>query len=125
VGTYLLVAAGCSGLVWYGRRWLGLWMEMVEGVSLENLVRLGNPMMHPNDLLHILHDKINKTQVSDVQRRRHAYLCDPIRRCRHSCAVQWVITTMHATMHATMHPATMHATMHPAWTPGAAVAENK
>ena len=38
-------------------RWLGLWMEQAEGISLENIVRLGKPMMHPNDLLDIMHDR--------------------------------------------------------------------
>lgn len=49
--------------VGYHVRWLGLWMEMVDGISLENLVRLGNPMMHPNELLDILHNKLNHTQA--------------------------------------------------------------
>ncbi|GIL79952.1 hypothetical protein Vretimale_12814 [Volvox reticuliferus] len=49
--------------VGYHIRWLGLWMEMVDGISLENLVRLGNPMMHPDDLLDILHNKVNHTQA--------------------------------------------------------------
>nr|BAF46293.1 hypothetical protein [Chlamydomonas reinhardtii] len=49
--------------VGYHIRWLGLWMEMVEGISLENLVRLGNPMMHPDDLLDILHNRVNHTQT--------------------------------------------------------------
>lgn len=38
-------------------------MEQADGISLENLVRLGTPMMHPNQLLDILHHKLNKTQV--------------------------------------------------------------
>lgn len=49
--------------VGYHIRWLGLWMEQAEGISLENLVRLGKPMMHPNDFLDIMHDRLNKTQV--------------------------------------------------------------
>ena len=32
-------------------------MEQAEGISLENVVRLGKPMMHPNDLLAIMHDR--------------------------------------------------------------------
>jgi hypothetical protein len=34
-----------------------------EGISLENLVRLGKPMMHPNEFLEIMHNTINHTQV--------------------------------------------------------------
>lgn len=49
--------------VGYHIRWLGLWMEQAEGISLENLVRLGKPMMHPNEFLDIMHDRLNKTQV--------------------------------------------------------------
>eukprot|EP00195_Chlamydomonas_chlamydogama_P015552 CAMPEP_0202899652 /NCGR_PEP_ID=MMETSP1392-20130828/7827_1 /ASSEMBLY_ACC=CAM_ASM_000868 /TAXON_ID=225041 /ORGANISM="Chlamydomonas chlamydogama, Strain SAG 11-48b" /LENGTH=462 /DNA_ID=CAMNT_0049585895 /DNA_START=182 /DNA_END=1570 /DNA_ORIENTATION=- len=49
--------------VGYHIRWLGIWMEQAEGISLENLVRLGTPMMHPNELLNILHNKMNKSQV--------------------------------------------------------------
>ena len=41
----------------FAHRWLGLWMDQAEGISLENVVRLGKPMMHPNDVLDIMHDK--------------------------------------------------------------------
>ena len=37
-------------------------MEQAQGISLENVVRLGNPMMHPNQLLDILH-ALNKTHI--------------------------------------------------------------
>lgn len=37
-------------------------MEQAEGISLENVVRLGTPMMHPNQLLDIMHS-LNKTQI--------------------------------------------------------------
>ncbi|GFH21239.1 uncharacterized protein HaLaN_18500 [Haematococcus lacustris] len=47
----------------YHIRWHAIWMEQADGISLENLVRLGNPMMHPNDLLDIMHNRLNKTQV--------------------------------------------------------------
>ncbi|MEW5307325.1 MAG: hypothetical protein WDW36_009731 [Sanguina aurantia] len=47
----------------YHVRWLAVWMEQAGGISLENIVRLGDPMMHPNDLLAILHTSLNKTQV--------------------------------------------------------------
>jgi hypothetical protein len=47
----------------YPVKWMGIWMEQAEGISMENLVRLGNPMMHPNNLLTIMHERVNKTQV--------------------------------------------------------------
>jgi hypothetical protein len=37
-------------------------MEQADGISLENLVRLGTPMMHPNQLLDIMHN-LNRTQL--------------------------------------------------------------
>jgi len=43
-------------------RWHAIWMEQAEGISLENVVRLGTPMMHPNQLLDIMHG-LNKTQI--------------------------------------------------------------
>jgi len=49
--------------VGYHIRWLALWMEQAEGISLENLVRLGDPMMHPNEFLEIMHDRLNKTRI--------------------------------------------------------------
>ena len=51
-------------------RWLGLWMEQAKGISLENIVRLGNPMMHPNQLLDIFHNTVNKTQASEGETGR-------------------------------------------------------
>lgn len=41
----------------YHIQWLGLWMEQAEGISLENVVRLGKPMMHPDELLKYMHEK--------------------------------------------------------------------
>lgn len=38
-------------------------MAQAPGISLENLVRLGNPAMHPNQLLDFMSHKVNKTQV--------------------------------------------------------------
>ncbi len=38
-------------------------MEQAPGISLENVVRLGTPMMHPDQLLAFMHDTLNKTQV--------------------------------------------------------------
>ncbi len=38
-------------------------MEQAHGISLENLVRLGTPMMHPTQLLDFMHSRVNKSQV--------------------------------------------------------------
>ncbi len=48
----------------YHIRWHGLWMEYVPGVSLESLLHRGVPRrLPPPEVLDLLQNKLNKTQV--------------------------------------------------------------
>lgn len=48
----------------YHVRWHGLWMELADGVSMENVLNKGRPSpLQPEVLLDIMHNKLNKTQV--------------------------------------------------------------
>uniref|UniRef100_A0A7S0RET0 PI3K/PI4K catalytic domain-containing protein n=1 Tax=Chlamydomonas leiostraca TaxID=1034604 RepID=A0A7S0RET0_9CHLO len=48
----------------YHIRWHGLWMELIKGVSLENFLHKGEPVrLPPPEVLDVLHNKLNKTQV--------------------------------------------------------------
>lgn len=45
-------------------RWHGLWMEVADGVSMENFLHRGEPSRFPHShVLDIFHNKLNKTQV--------------------------------------------------------------
>ena len=45
-------------------RWFGLWMELADGISMENFLRKGMPSdVPPAVVLDFLHNKLNKTQV--------------------------------------------------------------
>eukprot|EP00798_Chlamydomonas_sp_ICE-L_P020356 gene20356-27121_t len=59
-----LLSEECGFMDLVPKVWIGLWMEEALGISLENVVRLGEPMMHPNQLLDIFHDTMNKTQAA-------------------------------------------------------------
>ncbi|KAG1662705.1 hypothetical protein FOA52_014570 [Chlamydomonas sp. UWO 241] len=45
-------------------RWHGLWMEVADGISMENLLNKGTPTRVPEDaMLDLFHSRLNKTQV--------------------------------------------------------------
>ena len=45
-------------------RWFGLWMELADGISLENFLQKGVPSKVPiADVMDYLHNKLNRTQV--------------------------------------------------------------
>jgi hypothetical protein len=49
--------------VGYPIDWQGMWFEVVPGVSLENIARMGKPAMNRTVLLDLFTNRINRTQV--------------------------------------------------------------
>jgi hypothetical protein len=52
--------------VGYHIRWYAVWMEVAEGISLENLLRMAlpTPSIEAERMEDMFNDKLNKTQVS-------------------------------------------------------------
>jgi hypothetical protein len=49
--------------VGYPIDWQGMWFEVVPGVSLENIARMGNPPMNRTALLDLFVNRANRTQI--------------------------------------------------------------
>ena len=48
----------------YHVRWFGLWMELADGISLENFFHKGSPSLVPPYVVwDYLHNKLNKSQI--------------------------------------------------------------
>ena len=48
----------------YHVRWFGLWMEVAEGISMENFLQKGLPSVVPRaSVLDFFHNKLNKTRI--------------------------------------------------------------